>query len=191
MAEMEGNMLFHGVSGKIGDFVIRKSKSGKQIITRAPKSKNNWAATPRQAVWRKKIKAANKYVKVVLADPKLTAYYQPHVKPDLTVRNLAVRDYMKLPKIVDYTIEREAGSDEIFIEIEFAKYKLIYTVVVTLFDQYNQEILSAAAKPGILKGDWEFRAGHPAMSKLHRIEVLARDRAGQTELVTLMPDKIS
>jgi hypothetical protein len=191
MAEMEGNMLFYGVSGKIGDFVIKKLKSGKQVITRAPKSKNNWAATPKQAVCRKKIKLADDYAEIVLADPKLTAYYQPHVKVDLTVRNLAVRDFMMLPRIVDYTLEREEGTDEIFIKLEFAENKLIYTLVVTLYDDQNKEIYSAAAKPGLLKVYWEFRANHPAMSRLHRVDILARDRAGQTELVSLIPDNKS
>lgn len=187
MAKLEDNLLFHGASGKIGDFVIRKSKSGKQIIARAPRSKNNWKATSRQAVCRKKIKSANDYADTVMADPKLTAYYQPHLKDDLNIHNLAVRDYMKLPKVLDYKLEWKADSNELVLVIVFPEKKQLYTVVVTLYDQHNQEIYSAAAKPGVMKEYWEFSATYPAMNQLHHLEILARDKVGQTDQVMLMP----
>jgi hypothetical protein len=75
MAKAKLDPLFVSVSGKMGDFVFRKSKKGEAIIARRPRKSNTEPSEAQKAV-RDRLAEANRYARAVIAEPDLRASYE-------------------------------------------------------------------------------------------------------------------
>jgi hypothetical protein len=86
------NILLIGVSGKLGDIVVKQYKYG-TVITKLP-DMSKVKSTARQKKQRKRFAAAVAYAKSINADPKKKAQYQKKVKKGSTVFHTALREYL-------------------------------------------------------------------------------------------------
>ena len=75
MAKIKLNPLFEGISGKMGDVVFRKSKNGQTYISSCPK-KSSAPPSEAQKAQRERLKLANAYATLALADTDLRAIYE-------------------------------------------------------------------------------------------------------------------
>lgn len=191
MAKNKNNMLLKNLSGKIGDIVVRNRKDGTQVIARAPVSKTDWAAVGGQGANRDKFKVANDYAIAVLANPEQRKFYQKLVKGNQNVQNIALRDYSKPPRITNFKLKREPGSNTIVVTIDAVDDTMVTEVNLTLYDAYDQVIMAGAATSLDYPDRWEYRAEHAEMDRLHQVEILAYDYPGNFDLVTFLVEKAS
>jgi hypothetical protein len=189
MARNKKNQFLKFLSGKIGDIVVRNRKDGSQVVARAPQSKTDWAAVGGQGPNRDKFKDASDYYKKVAADPELYKVYEKLVKGNQNVQNITVRDYFRPPRITNFAVEREPGSNAILVTIDAVDDTLVTEVTVTLYDAYDQVIIAGPATRLDYPDRWEYRTEHPEMNRLHQLEILARDMPGNVDLVTFMAEK--
>ncbi len=95
MPKVTLNSMFTEVHGRFGDFVLRRSRNGKTILTKVPDmSKVKWSEA--QQAHRQRFKEAAAYAKAAMADPQIRAEYEKraaekHKRP----YDLAVSDYFK------------------------------------------------------------------------------------------------
>ncbi|KIC93125.1 hypothetical protein [Flavihumibacter solisilvae] len=185
MAKTNNNALVHNFSGRMGDIVFRRLKSGKTIVCRAPVSKTNWAPTPGQAKNRERFKKANAYGLKAMADPELRSFYSNLIKrkPHLTVQTIAVRDFRKSPKVTEIKIME--WRDQVIIRVFAKDDTRVVGLTVTIIDEYGQEVISGEATPEDYQSYWEFCGGRlPGLRGAYMVEAIARDMAGNTGTLT-------
>ena len=97
MSDVELNETINGYRGSIGKLVFKKYK-GRTIVGR--KVKSSKPPTEGQLAHQADFKDASAFAKSVQANPALLAFYGPIAKQrDVTVRVVAMGDYMKKPVI--------------------------------------------------------------------------------------------
>ena len=188
MATIDGNLLFHKGSGKIGNFILRQ-RNGKTVVYSRPVSETNWAPTPRQEKNREKFAKANEYSKKVLTDVQLRDFYSGFLKKKhLTIQTVAVRDFRKPPIVKG--IEVRYKQNQAIIRVEAHDDTKVTGVEVTLIDRYGQVITSGQAQYAEY-WYWDFNAGElPQIPGGYRVEAIASDMPGNTgTLTTLLEEK--
>jgi hypothetical protein len=75
MAKIKMGPLVMGISGTMGDFVFRRSKSGEVIISQRPRKSNTPPSEAQQAN-RRRFAEASQYAKAALADPAIREPYE-------------------------------------------------------------------------------------------------------------------
>ncbi len=94
MARIKKNSLLHGLSGKIGDFIIKQYRYGTVISTRPDMT--NVRRTSEQKKTNGRFKEAVTYAKHVASDAELRKQYEKKAtKKGRSVYHLALADYMK------------------------------------------------------------------------------------------------
>src|SRR5689334_21879866 len=110
MAKIELNPAFAGISGKIGNFVFKKSKKGFVYIARLPeKSKDK--PSEAQLAQRKAFTRAVHYAQSVRADVTMWAFYEALAEgKDTTARALCMQDYLNAPTMDELDFSRYHGQ---------------------------------------------------------------------------------
>lgn len=95
MAKITLNPMIDELSGKIGQFVLRRAPSGKLILSKAPDmSSVKWSRAQKEN--RERFKKAVAYSKAVMANPNVRAHYEKEAaKKGKRPYDLAVSDYLK------------------------------------------------------------------------------------------------
>ena len=184
MAIVEGNLLSHGVRGKSGNHVYR-ILNGKQIISRAPVSKNGWKPTENQARNRAFFKKNHLYALKAKNDPELCKFYEAYQKPGKFVYHIALRDSSKPPTIDKCSI-LTITPDFLSLEILAEDDTKVVSVEVILYDEYNQQILSGHATEDELTIYWTFTSNDPNLKFLHSFKIIARDMAGNETFLNVL-----
>src|SRR5262245_558586 len=99
MAKVILSPLVKDIRGQLGDFVFRRSRSGKLFMYNKPDmSRVKW--TKAQKEQRQRFKEAVAYAKAALADPKIRAKYEKRAaRQNKRPRDLAISDYFKGKKL--------------------------------------------------------------------------------------------
>src|SRR5689334_20216574 len=101
MAKIKLNPVFAGMSGKMGNMIIKTSKNGQTYITSCPK-KSKAKPSEAQLARRQAFGKASDYAKAALADEARRAFYEALAEAsNMTVRALCVGDYLNAPTIDD------------------------------------------------------------------------------------------
>ena len=95
MPKVKLSPLLEEISGRFGDYVIRRAHTGKLIISKVPDmSKVKWSKA--QKAHRQRFKKAIAYAKAAMAEPTVRAQYEKAaVKAGKRPFDLAVSDYFK------------------------------------------------------------------------------------------------
>ena len=110
MAEIKLNPLFAGISGKMGNIVIKKSKNGKTFIASLPK-KSKAKPSEAQLAQRKAFAQASDYAKSALVDESVRAFYDALAATrKTTARVVCMGDYMNEPTMYDLDFSRYHGQ---------------------------------------------------------------------------------
>src|SRR5689334_6025571 len=97
MAKIKYNVVMHSVSGIIGGLLAFRQRFGKTIICRISKHSNR--VTSSQLQVRERFRKAVAYAKDVIKNPSEKQRYQAFASGDLTAFNLALSDYLGIPRI--------------------------------------------------------------------------------------------
>lgn len=95
MVKVTLNPMFQGVQGKIGRFVLRRTRrGGLSVIKLADMSKVQWSEA--QEANRQRFREAMAYAKAAMAEPRIRAIYEKEAPEQNKTRyELAISDYYK------------------------------------------------------------------------------------------------
>jgi hypothetical protein len=117
MAKQKGNVVTHGLRGKVGGLLVFRQVDGETIVSKIPESSKN--VTEGQKKHQKRFQQATIYGKSAVSDPQLKELYDAAAKKKkgLTAYNVAVADFLNAPDIenVDLSAYTGAAGDEIKI----------------------------------------------------------------------------
>jgi len=80
MAKVMGNILAHGLRGKIGQFLVFRIMRGKTFVSLAAPKPDKKKETPRQRHTRDTFREASRRAKTLLLDPEKKQYYAERAK---------------------------------------------------------------------------------------------------------------
>ena len=133
MAEVIGNILIQGISGKFGDDFIFKQRNGKTFISRKPRMPKK--RSKKQKELQEKFAAATAYSVEARQDPELYNYYAKIAKrKGKTAHNIAVADYFAMPSIEEIDASQYTGAAGETIIINAFKATKVAKVTVQLRD---------------------------------------------------------
>ena len=118
MAKIKLNPLFAGMSGKMGNMIIKTSKDGQTYISSCPK-KSNAEPSQAQLAQRKAFVQASEYAKSALADEATRALYDALAKArKTTARSVCIGDYLNAPTLDDLDFSQYHGQigDRILVD---------------------------------------------------------------------------
>jgi len=98
MAKVMGNILAHGLRGKIGELLVFRVMRGKTFVSMSAGKPDKKKETPRQRHTRDTFREASRRAKILLLDPEKKEYYAERAKA-LNLPNAytaAVREGMQI-----------------------------------------------------------------------------------------------
>jgi hypothetical protein len=97
MARVYNNELLKGVSGKLGELVIKQYKYG-IVISKKPSFNKRRKKTELQKLKQDNFKKAVKYAQSILKDVKKKKAYAKKLKKGASVYHAAIKEYLKKNK---------------------------------------------------------------------------------------------
>jgi len=187
MSDVELNETINGYRGSIGKLVFKKYK-GRTIVSR--KAKSSKPPTEKQLAQRAEFAQAAAFATTVEADPALLAFYAPIAKQrDLTIRAVAMGDYLKKPTIKPLDLSTYKGRIGDVIEIRTVDDLGLADLNVEIVAQDGTHIESGkAVEKGDGSGKWLYTATKavPLGSDVF-IGVKGCDHAGNKAQITENP----
>ena len=124
MAESKNNIVTHGLSGKVGDLIVFRSRGGKTFVSAAPRKSTN-ELTEAQKAHQKRFQEATIYAKIATTDPDTKVDYEKAAKAKgIAAYNVAVADFLKAPDIVEINLSQYTGN-------------IGDTIAITVNDNFN------------------------------------------------------
>lgn len=184
MSDVELNETINGYRGAIGKLIFKKYRGRiiicrKGVITKPP--------TEAQLASRADFKEASEFAKSVKANPALLAFYEPIARQrELTVRVVAMGDYLKKPAIRPLDLSTYKGQIGDVIEIRATDDLGLAELNVSIVAQDGTPIESGrAVEEGERSGKWLYTATKPvAIGSDVFIEVKSCDHAGNKAQIT-------
>ena len=178
MAKVAKNVLTRGLSGKVGNLVVFRNKGDETLLTSAP-GKRTRPMTESQLEHIQMFREAVIYAKSVNADPARRAEYQPGTKNGLSVYNLAVADFMKLPIITEMDISEYTGQSGQKIQVRATDNFRVTEIRVAILKADGTAVESGIASAHENGLDWIYTATLANSSLTGgRIVATARDHPG-------------
>ena len=110
MAESKNNIITHGLSGKVGDLIVFRSKGNKTFVSAAPRKSTN-EPTEAQKAHQKRFQEATIYAKIAVTDTATKDGYEKVAKSKgIGAYNVAVADFLQAPDIVEINLSRYSGN---------------------------------------------------------------------------------
>jgi hypothetical protein len=157
MSDVELNETINGYRGSIGKLVFKKYK-GRTIVCR--KGVSNKPPTEGQLAQRAEFTEASSFADSVEADPALLAFYEPIAdQRELTVRAVAMGDYLKKPTIKPLNLSNYKGRIGDVIKIRATDDIGLADLNVEIVAQDGTHIESGkAVEQGVRSGKWIYTA---------------------------------
>jgi hypothetical protein len=110
MAKQKGNVVTHGLSGKIGDLLIFRQRDGQTIVSKIPEQQKT--VSEKQTEVRKRFQQATLYAKISIATPGVKERYDSEAKKrkGMTAYNVAVADFYNAPDIETIDLSAYTGA---------------------------------------------------------------------------------
>jgi hypothetical protein len=179
MAKQKGNVVTHGLSGKIGDVLLFRQYAGGTVVSSIPRASGKESEL--QKAQRRKFQHAVLYAKTLSTEPELDAAYaaKARSKPGLSARNVAVADYMHAPDIERIDLSAYHGKPGDVIRIEVTDDFAVGEVKVVITNPDGSLVEEGSALPEASGYEWTYRATAENESlDGDRIEVFASDTPG-------------
>jgi hypothetical protein len=109
------NSPFRGLSGKLGNFVLR-NRGGRTFLVRKPGPRTK-ELTRQQDMIQNKFTEASIYAKSACQEPFMKEQYQKAAKKGQSAYNLAMKDYLKKPDIISIDATHYKGRPKDIIII--------------------------------------------------------------------------
>lgn len=159
MAESKNNIITHGLSGKIGDLIVFRSRNGKTFVSSAPKERTGEPSEAQQAQ-KAKFQEAVLYAKVAINNPEISEDYKKEAKKDAkTPYNVAIADFFHAPDIKSIDIEGYTGKVGDTIRIKVTDDFKVKGVSVSIFNTDGTEVEHTNAVKNVNdESEWVFTA---------------------------------
>jgi len=109
MAESKNNVITHGLSGKLGDMIVFKNRSGKTYVATKPKERTG-EPTENQKMHQKRFQEAVFYAKTSVTDPNIKSIYEDKATNGASAYNVAVADFFRAPNIEVVDLSKYSGK---------------------------------------------------------------------------------
>jgi len=189
MPKLKLNPIFAGMSGKMGNIVIKTSRNGQTYISSCPKKSK---AKPSQAQLdqRRAFGQASVYATSALADEATRAFYEALAEErNTTARAVCMGDYLNAPTLEDLDFSQYHGQvgDRIRIttcdDVGVVKVNVKLTRIDGRLIEYGQ-----ASEQRAGSGNWEYVATVPVpLGTDIRISAQAFDRPGNRAVASVNP----
>jgi len=151
MAKVRKNALIEGLSGSIGDLVLKRARSGTTYVARKPTFPDNRQFSAAQLAHQRRFKAATAYAKQAAQTEPIYAVLAK--KTGQPAYNVALGDYLHPPKIV--AVQRIGQTIRVCAEDKVK----VARVTVTVLDAEGQVLMEGEATPDAIGWWWAFTAG--------------------------------
>ncbi|MDR0845737.1 MAG: hypothetical protein LBN71_11005 [Tannerella sp.] len=177
MAKQKGNVVTHGLSGKIGDLLVFRQRDGQTIVSKVPSASKTESEL--QKAHRRRFQRAVLYSSAVAADPEQSAAYSAKAKRGQTIRNVAVADFFHAPDIETIDLSAYHGQPGDVIRIIVTDDFAVKEVKVVIFNPDGTLVEEGYAQPELTGYEWTYTATTTNDSlDGDRIEIFASDTPG-------------
>jgi hypothetical protein len=132
MAKQKGNVVTHGLSGKIGDLLVFRQVDGKTVVSKMPEQSKT--VSEKQKATRKRFQQATIYAQIAIAVPETKDLYAEKAKKQkgITAYNIAVADFLNAPDIETVDLSAYTGTVDDTIRIIASDDFAVKTVFVQI-----------------------------------------------------------
>ena len=167
MAKVRKNALIEGLSGSVGELVLKRARSGTTYVARKPTFPDDRRFSAAQLAHQRRFREAAAYAKQAAhAEPIYAALAKKTGQP---AYNVALGDYLHPPKIV--AVEQAGGTIRVCAEDKVK----VARVTVTLLDAEGQALEEGEATPDAIGWWWTYTPGAVGAA---RVRVCALDLPG-------------
>ncbi|WP_151088528.1 hypothetical protein [Hymenobacter baengnokdamensis] len=188
MARALDNPLLHGVSGKIGNLVVRQV-AGQTIVSLAEAKGARAPRSPRQQAQLDRMYRAQQYAKAQLRDPAAKAHYATGIDRRRTsAYTVAIADYLNAPVIISLTSSKYFSQAGAWVQVVATDDFGVEAVLVRLRGVAGT-LLEEGPASCQADGSWryEVQATYPA-GQIISFEAEAHDRPGNiAQATSLLP----
>jgi hypothetical protein len=183
MAKQKGNVVTHGLSGKIGDLLVfRQTKSG-TVVQSPPRVRGK--ASELQREQRQKFQRAVSYANTLSSDPVLEAAYAAKAKPGQKARHVAIADFLRAPDINAIDVSGYHGQPGDVIRIDVTDNFAVREVKVVITASDDSPVEEGYAQPEATGYEWTYKVAQTNNDLPgSRIEIYASDVPGNISTAT-------
>ncbi|MDR1153379.1 MAG: hypothetical protein LBL04_01610 [Bacteroidales bacterium] len=157
MAKQKGNVVTHGLSGKIGDLLVFRQVGGKTVVSKVPEPPKT--VSEKQAKQRRRFRQAVIYAKSAVESPETkTVYDEMAAKKGKTPFIVAVADFLHVPEIQRIDLSDYSGQIGDTIRIEVEDDTMVKYVHVRIMAADGTLIEEGQATPDISGYVWTYAA---------------------------------
>jgi hypothetical protein len=158
MAKNAKNIVIHGLTGKLGDLLVFRTRGSETIVAAKPQKREGEPSEAEKA-HRQFFQEATIFAKSIKGDPELLAAYQEAGKKDGTSAYLvAVADFLRAPHIDEIDITGYHGEPNGTIRVRAIDDFKVAQVSVTIKTGDGTVVESGIAAPAPNGLDWIFGA---------------------------------
>jgi len=157
MAESKNNVITHGLSGKIGDLIVFRSRYGRTFVSNKPRERTGEPSEAQQA-HKAKFQQAIIYAKSAINDPATMQEYKDAAKDGVMPYNVAVADFFHAPEIKEVDLSNYSGKTGDTIKIVATDDFKVVEVTVTILNADGTEADHGNAEQKAGTNDWIFTA---------------------------------
>lgn len=154
MAKVNKNALIEGLSGSIGDLVLKRARSGKTYVARKPTFPDDRQFSAAQLAHQRRFKAAAAYAKQAAQTEPFYAVLAK--KTGQPAYNVALGDYLHPPKIVAVEYHGAVEQNGQTIRVCAEDTVKVTRVTVALLNAEGQVLVEGEATPDTLGWWWTF-----------------------------------
>ncbi|WP_321516792.1 hypothetical protein [Marinifilum fragile] len=144
MAKVGDNIITTGLSGKLGNLIVFRSRGGKTYVSKAPKRQDSeW--TEAQRAHRMKFQEAVLYAKSAMANEEMKEAYQASADENKSAYNVAVADFFNAPYINEIDVSNYTGQPDSYIQIRAVDDFEVKEVTVNIQNADGTVVESGAA----------------------------------------------
>ncbi|MDR1887285.1 MAG: hypothetical protein LBQ70_05150 [Prevotellaceae bacterium] len=158
MAKQKGNVVTHGLSGKIGDLLVFRQVDGKTVVSKIPEQSKT--VSENQKKTRKRFQQAAIYAKAATAkSSESKEIYDAAAKKKKSIPyRVAVADFFNAPDIHHVDVSHYTGAPGDVIRIEVSDDTAVKSVKVTIINADGSLVEEGDAQVDVSGYVWKYTA---------------------------------
>jgi hypothetical protein len=157
MAKQKGNVVTHGLSGKVGDLLVFRQRDGQTIVSKIPEQSKT--VSEKQKAQRHRFRQAVIYARSAVEDPETKEIYDAvAAKKGKTPFIAAVADFLGVPEIEHIDLSRYTGQQGDTIRLEVSDDTMVKYVHVSIIKSDGSLLEEGEAKPDVSGYVWTYIA---------------------------------
>ena len=157
MSKVDLNSLVNGLSGKLGNAVLRR-RGSRTYMSQRPRINENQEPTEKMKLQRERFRRTAAYAKQILKDPVARAQYEQIAsqKEFMNAFTVAVKDYLKSPVIDKLDASLYLGRIDDVVTVKVSDDNKVSSVTVTIYSSAGDVIENGAALFDPQQLEWKY-----------------------------------